>query len=260
MSRAVLGERRAQKGVRERGGGMAFDEIPARLLRFPEAPHIHEERREVVLRLDVVRGRRETRAIRLLGLVKSMGSVQNAPEIVARVGPAGLDLDSEAVSKALTTLDTELASIGLRAEAFGASFDAVSFEASQLTAALNALIGQGVGPLDPRIQTIVQRLGELQSELGRREGAIAFRDWIADVNREIQALERQGVERLGDVLEDMDQRLRDMDLSPVELELQRMKAELAGGPSAQQQAIEGGTGQSAPQQQSQRQDTPRFDK
>lgn len=45
----------------------------------------------------------------------------------------------------------------------------------------------------------------------------------------------------------------------VELELQRMKAELAGGPSAQQQAIEGGTGQSA-QQQSQRQDTPRFDK
>ncbi|GAA4957733.1 hypothetical protein GCM10023238_25540 [Streptomyces heliomycini] len=44
----------------------------------------------------------------------------------------------------------------------------------------------------------------------------------------------------------------------VELELQRMKAELAGGPSGGQQAIEGGTGQQQPQQQSQ--DTPRFDK
>src|SRR3954471_4031932 len=43
----------------------------------------------------------------------------------------------------------------------------------------------------------------------------------------------------------------------VELELQRMKAELAGG-SSSQQAIEGGTGQ--PQSQQQPQDTPRFDK
>jgi phage shock protein A len=44
----------------------------------------------------------------------------------------------------------------------------------------------------------------------------------------------------------------------VELELQRMKAELAGGASSGQQAIEGGTSQSQPQQQPQ--DTPRFDK
>lgn len=42
----------------------------------------------------------------------------------------------------------------------------------------------------------------------------------------------------------------------VELELQRMKAELAGG--TPQQAIEGGTG--GPQSQQQPQDTPRFDK
>src|SRR3954464_9960242 len=42
----------------------------------------------------------------------------------------------------------------------------------------------------------------------------------------------------------------------VELELQRMKAELAGG--SQQQAIEGGTGQGQSQQQPT--DTPRFDK
>jgi phage shock protein A len=42
----------------------------------------------------------------------------------------------------------------------------------------------------------------------------------------------------------------------VELELQRMKAELAGG--APQQAIEGGAGQGQSQQQPQ--DTPRFDK
>ena len=40
----------------------------------------------------------------------------------------------------------------------------------------------------------------------------------------------------------------------VELELQRMKAELAGG--SPQQAIEGGTGQGQSQQQPQ--DTPRF--
>ena len=44
----------------------------------------------------------------------------------------------------------------------------------------------------------------------------------------------------------------------VELELQRMKAELAGGTSDQRQALEGGTGQG--QSQSQPQDTPRFDK
>jgi phage shock protein A len=45
--------------------------------------------------------------------------------------------------------------------------------------------------------------------------------------------------------------------SDVELELQRMKAELAGG-SGQQQAIEGGqSGQSA---QGQQQEAPRFDK
>ena len=44
----------------------------------------------------------------------------------------------------------------------------------------------------------------------------------------------------------------------VELELQRMKAELAGGTSSQQQAIEGGNGQN--QQSQQPQDTPRFDK
>ena len=51
----------------------------------------------------------------------------------------------------------------------------------------------------------------------------------------------------------------------VELELQRMKAELAG-PSSPQQAIEGGTGQTQSQDQSpsgaqdQPRDTPRFDK
>jgi phage shock protein A len=44
----------------------------------------------------------------------------------------------------------------------------------------------------------------------------------------------------------------------VELELQRMKAELAGGTSGDRQAIEGGNGQQQPQQQPQ--DTPRFDK
>lgn len=45
----------------------------------------------------------------------------------------------------------------------------------------------------------------------------------------------------------------------VELELQRMKAELAGG-SSSQQAIEGGTDQSQSQSQQQPKDTPRFDK
>jgi phage shock protein A len=45
----------------------------------------------------------------------------------------------------------------------------------------------------------------------------------------------------------------------VELELQRMKAELAGGTTGGQQAIEGG-GTSEQQSQQQPQDTPRFDK
>ncbi|MGV9877143.1 PspA/IM30 family protein, partial [Streptomyces cellulosae] len=46
----------------------------------------------------------------------------------------------------------------------------------------------------------------------------------------------------------------------VELELQRMKAELAGGTSGDRQALEGGQGQAQPQTQQQPQDTPRFDK
>jgi phage shock protein A len=46
--------------------------------------------------------------------------------------------------------------------------------------------------------------------------------------------------------------------SDVELELQRMKAELAGGGT--QQAIESGQGQGGQSAQAQPQDTPRFDK
>lgn len=43
----------------------------------------------------------------------------------------------------------------------------------------------------------------------------------------------------------------------VELELQRMKAELAGGPSSSQQAIEGGNGT---QDAASQQNRPKFDK
>ena len=46
--------------------------------------------------------------------------------------------------------------------------------------------------------------------------------------------------------------------SDVELELQRMKAELAGGSSSSRQAIEGGQGGEGAGRQSQ--DQPRFDK
>jgi phage shock protein A len=92
----------------------------------------------------------------------------------------------------------------------------------------------------------IQRAEDKTAQLQARAGAI-------DELLASGALDDQSGLAKDDIQSELDRLSGGTD---VELELQRMKAELAGG--SPQQAIEGGTGQS--QSQSQPRDTPRFDK
>lgn len=93
----------------------------------------------------------------------------------------------------------------------------------------------------------IQRAEDKTAQLQARAGAI-------DELLASGALDDQSGLAKDDIQSELDRLSGGTD---VELELQRMKAELAGG-SSSQQAIEGGKGQSQPS--SQPQDTPRFDK
>jgi phage shock protein A len=93
----------------------------------------------------------------------------------------------------------------------------------------------------------IQRAEDKTAQLQARAGAI-------DELLASGALDDQSGMHKDDIQAELDRLSGGTD---VELELQRMKAELAGGTSGQQ-AIEGGAGQSQSQQQPQ--DTPRFDK
>jgi phage shock protein A len=92
----------------------------------------------------------------------------------------------------------------------------------------------------------IQRAEDKTAQLQARAGAI-------DELLASGALDDQSGMAKDDIQAELDRLSGGTD---VELELQRMKAELAGG--SPQQAIEGGTGQGQSQQQPQ--DTPRFDK
>ena len=94
----------------------------------------------------------------------------------------------------------------------------------------------------------VQRAEDKTAQLQARAGAI-------DELLASGALDDQSGMHKDDIQAELDRLSGGTD---VELELQRMKAELAGGTAGGQQAIEGGNGRQQSQQQPQ--DTPRFDK
>jgi phage shock protein A len=94
----------------------------------------------------------------------------------------------------------------------------------------------------------IQRAEDKTAQLQARAGAI-------DELLASGALDDQSGMHKDDIQAELDRLSGGTD---VELELQRMKAELAGGSSGGQQAIEGGNAQQQSQQQPQ--DTPRFDK
>ena len=100
---------------------------------------------------------------------------------------------------------------------------------------------------------IVRIMGEGQVILA--DGHLAELNKLDDELLASGALDDQSGMHKDDIQAELDRLSGGTD---VELELQRMKAELAGGPSGGQQAIEGGN--QSQQSQQQPQDTPRFDK
>ena len=104
-------------------------------------------------------------------------------------------------------------------------------------------IGEEMGDVGLAIQRAEDKTAQLQARAGAIDELLAS-----------GALDDPSGMHKDDIQAELDRLSGGTD---VELELQRMKAELAGGPSAGQQAIEGGSGQ---QSQQQPQDTPRFDK
>lgn len=97
----------------------------------------------------------------------------------------------------------------------------------------------------------IQRAEDKTAQLQARAGAI-------DELLASGALDDQSGMHKDDIQAELDRLSGGTD---VELELQRMKAELAGGSTSDRQAIEGGQGQGEASSQSQQpQDTPRFDK
>jgi phage shock protein A len=97
----------------------------------------------------------------------------------------------------------------------------------------------------------IQRAEDKTAQLQARAGAI-------DELLASGALDDQSGMHKDDIQAELDRLSGGTD---VELELQRMKAELAGGSTSDRQAIEGAQGQGqTPSQSQQPQDTPRFDK
>ncbi|MER6969201.1 PspA/IM30 family protein, partial [Streptomyces halstedii] len=105
-------------------------------------------------------------------------------------------------------------------------------------------ISEEMGDVGMAIQRAEDKTAQLQARAGAIDELLAS-----------GALDDQSGLAKDDIQSELDRLSGGTD---VELELQRMKAELAGGSSSSQQAIEGGPGQSQPS--SQPQDTPRFDK
>ncbi|CAM5731398.1 PspA/IM30 family protein [Streptomyces hirsutus] len=104
-------------------------------------------------------------------------------------------------------------------------------------------ISEEMGDVGLAIQRAEDKTAQLQARAGAMDGLLAS-----------GALDDQSGMHKDDIQAELDRLSGGTD---VELELQRMKAELAGGPSGEKQAIEGGSEQSQAQQP---QDTPRFDK
>ncbi|MEU6661458.1 PspA/IM30 family protein [Streptomyces sp. NPDC046821] len=154
-----------------------------------------------------------------------------------------------------TTLQGEEEKLTLAAQRLQAKVDAFrtkkeTIKATYTAAQAQTRIGEAFSGISEEMGDVgmaIQRAEDKTAQLQARAGAI-------DELLASGALEDQTGGK-DDIQSELD---RLSGGSDVELELQRMKAELAGGSSSSQQAIEGGqNGQSA---NGQPQDTPRFDK
>jgi len=153
------------------------------------------------------------------------------------------------------TLQGEEEKLTLAAQRLQAKVDAFrtkkeTIKATYTAAQAQTRIGEAFSGISEEMGDVglaIQRAEDKTAQLQARAGAI-------DELLASGALDDQSGLAKDDIQSELD---RLSGGSDVELELQRMKAELAGGSSSQQQAIEGGTGQAQP---SQTQDTPRFDK
>ncbi|MFE1290086.1 PspA/IM30 family protein [Streptomyces sp. NPDC058751] len=154
------------------------------------------------------------------------------------------------------TLQGEEEKLTLAAQRLQAKVDAFrtkkeTIKATYTAAQAQTRIGEAFSGISEEMGDVglaIQRAEDKTAQLQARAGAI-------DELLASGALDDQSGLVKDDIQSELD---RISGGSDVELELQRMKAELAGGSSSQKQAIEGGTGQDRPS--SQQQDTPRFDK
>ncbi|AZM45632.1 phage shock protein A [Streptomyces sp. WAC 06738] len=158
------------------------------------------------------------------------------------------------------TLQTEEEKLTLAAQRLQAKVDAFrtkkeTIKATYTAAQAQTRIGEAFSGISEEMGDVglaVQRAEDRTAQMQARAGAI-------DELLASGALDDPTGMAKDDISAELDRLSGGAD---VELELQRMKAELAGGPAEQQQAIEGGQqgAQTPPQQQAPPQDAPRFDK
>ncbi|GAA4123094.1 PspA/IM30 family protein [Streptomyces tunisiensis] len=156
------------------------------------------------------------------------------------------------------TLQGEEEKLTLAAQRLQAKVDAFrtkkeTIKATYTAAQAQTRIGEAFSGISEEMGDVglaIQRAEDKTAQLQARAGAI-------DELLASGALDDQSGMHKDDIQAELDRLSGGTD---VELELQRMKAELAGGTSGDRQALEGGQGQAQPQTQQQPQDTPRFDK
>ncbi|MFD5455630.1 PspA/IM30 family protein, partial [Streptomyces olivaceus] len=158
------------------------------------------------------------------------------------------------------TLQGEEEKLTLAAQRLQAKVDAFrtkkeTIKATYTAAQAQTRIGEAFSGISEEMGDVgmaIQRAEDKTAQLQARAGAI-------DELLASGALDDQSGMHKDDIQAELDRLSGGTD---VELELQRMKAELSGGSTSDRQAIEGGQdqGQGSPQPQQQPQDTPRFDK
>jgi phage shock protein A len=176
-----------------------------------------------------------------------------------------LELQLNQLQQQVTDLETQHATLQgeeekltLAAQRLQAKVDAFrtkkeTIKATYTAAQAQTRIGEAFSGISEEMGDVglaIQRAEDKTAQLQARAGAI-------DELLASGALDDQSGMHKDDIQAELDRLSGGTD---VELELQRMKAELAGGSSGDRQAIEGGQGQAQPQAQQQPQDTPRFDK
>jgi phage shock protein A len=158
------------------------------------------------------------------------------------------------------TLQTEENKLTLAAQRLQAKVDAFrtrkeTIKATYTAAQAQTRIGEAFSGISEEMGDVgmaIQRAEDKTAQLQARSGAI-------DELLASGALDDQTGTSKDDLTAELD---RISSNSDVEFELERMKAELSGGSSAERQALEGGGAAKEPERQAEptQQDTPRFDK